>query len=115
MQLAGLVLGLQFLIGAVATGICGGLAGPRAALAAMLGVAIAVVPGLYFAVRAMRLNPDASPRDVVRGFYRGEFGKYALTVFGFGLAVVYLPGQFLPLLLTYMACLAAYWVALVIN
>lgn len=115
MRLVTLVLGLQFLIGGIAMLISVGLVGPHSALAALAGMLIAVVPGLYFAIRAMRQKQAASPREVVKGFYRGEFGKYALTVIGFGIAVIYLPNQFLPLILTYMACLAAYWVALVIN
>ena len=115
LRLAALVLSIQFLVGGIAVVICGGLVGSRSALAALAGALIAIVPGFYFAIRAMRATPDATPKQVVNAFYRGEFGKLVLTVLGFVGAVNLLPEQFLPMILTYMACLAAYWVALAIN
>lgn len=115
LRLAALVLGIQAGIGVLAVVVVAGLAGPRSALAAMAGALIAVVPGFYFAIRALRSTPEATPKQVVNAFYKGEFGKFALTALGFAGAVILLPEQFLPMILTYMACLAAYWLAIALN
>lgn len=52
------------------------------------------------------------PEQIVGTFYQGEIGKLALTALLFGLGVALFAKQFLALILTYIACLLAYWLVL---
>lgn len=82
--------------------------GSVAATAAVYGGLIAIIPTAFFALRVFLRRPDASPRDVVRGVYRGEFGKFVLTVLMFIGGVVWFGDQFLFVLCGYISCIAAY-------
>lgn len=82
--------------------------------AAMFGGLIAIVPTAYMGLRVyLRRNGD-EPKDVLGSFYRGEMGKFALTAVMFFIGVKVFGTQFLPLLVTYMACLVAYPAVLVV-
>lgn len=81
---------------------------PGAAMAALYGGFVAIVPTAYFALRIYLRRPGNEPSDVVGSFYRGEMGKFALTALMFFFGVARFGDHFLPLLCTYVACLAAY-------
>lgn len=115
MRLALAVTTFQVVAGLMSASVFWGLVGPRSGQAALFGMLIAAIPGFYFALRVLRPAPGEAPKTTVRRFYRGEMGKYGLTVVMFLLAVQWFPGQMLSLLLTYMLCLSVYWLALVIN
>ena len=102
-------------IGLGAAVLCWLLIGTQAALAAGFGALIAVVPGLYFALRVLKPRPDASPRQLLAVVYGGEVGKLVLTGGMFVLGVALFSAQFLPLMLTYVACLSLYWLAMLVN
>lgn len=87
----------------------------RSGVAALYGALIAVVPGLYFALQLLWQPDDASPKRMARALYLGEFGKLALTAALFAGGAIWFGPQFVPLLTTYMACLACYWLAMVAN
>ncbi len=108
---AGRVIAVQSIVTTLAALLAWGIAGQGAAFAALWGGLTAILPALYLAWRISRVPPDASPTVVVGTFYRGEIGKYALTAVLFGLGVAWFAQWFLPLLFSFMAAQAGYWVA----
>jgi len=59
-----------------------------------------------------RFKPGTPPALMVRAFYIGEVVKLALTALMFLIAIVYLDVDILIVILTYMAALSIYWLAL---
>lgn len=115
MRLALALLAAQSFVGvsmAAAWAAAGDAAGGAAAL---YGAAIAIVPGFCFALQFLWRSAHASPKRMVRSLYIGEVGKFALTFGLFIGAIVWFADRFLPLLTTYMACLACYWLAMIAN
>ncbi|WP_423896046.1 ATP synthase subunit I [Candidatus Pelagadaptatus aseana] len=51
----------------------------------LIGGLIAVIPHLYFSIYAFRYMGARAARDITRSFYKGELGKYLLTLVGFAL------------------------------
>lgn len=113
-KLAWAVCAVQGLISLTASVIVVFFAEPRAAKAALYGGLVAIVPTAYFALRVYLRRPGKEPRDVVGSFYRGEIGKFALTALLFFGGVKMFGDHFLPLLCTYVACLAAYPVVMLV-
>ncbi len=91
------------------------LAEPCAAAAAMFGVAIALLPTLYFAAKVFSKGPGSAPHDVLRALYTGEAVKLILTAALFVIALRWFAGHFLPLITAYAAALATYWFVLLGN
>lgn len=58
-----------------------------AAYSVLLGGCIAILPNAYLALHAFRYRGARSAHSIVQSFYRGEIGKYCLTLTGF--AVVF--------------------------
>ncbi len=102
----------QIAIAVAAALITGALAGREPAIAAMYGGIVAVVPTIYFARRALTGPGGRMPQEVVGAFYRGEIGKLALTALLFAFGVDMFAKQFLALIVTYVACLSAYWLVM---
>lgn len=97
---------------AVAAGLFGGFWGRPQAVAAAYGGLVALIPTAYFGFRVFAQGAARTPADMMGAVYRGEIGKFALTTLLFGLGVVLFAKQFLPLIVTYAACLLAYWLVL---
>ncbi|MDX1496650.1 MAG: ATP synthase subunit I [Salinisphaeraceae bacterium] len=112
MRIAVRIAVTQMAIGVAAALISFGLAGPQAAKAAMVGACIAVLPGFYFALRVFSARPGTAPQTMVKALYTGEVGKLVLTAALFMLAVLWFKTQMLPVILTYVACLAVNWLTL---
>ncbi len=91
--------------------LTGGLWGRPQAVAALFGGLVAIIPTAWFAFRVFR-REASDARTVVGAFYQGEIGKFALTALLFGLGAKLFAQQFLALLVTYVACLLAYWLVL---
>jgi len=91
--------------------LTGGLWGRPQAIAAVYGGLVALIPTAWFAYRVFGRKAQ-DPRHMVGSFYQGEIGKFALTALLFGLGAVLFAQQFLALMLTYVACLLAYWLVL---
>lgn len=107
------VLGLQ---AGVALGglVLGGLMGGAAtAWAAATGGIISLIATAWFALRVFSGRRRGRPaKAMMRGFYVGEVQKILLTVALFVIAIAWLRLEFLPMFLTYMAGLMAFWLAL---
>lgn len=115
MHLAAVVCGLQLLLGVLLAALFGVLFGARTAAAAMFGAVIAVVPGFYMALHLLPSRPSRGARQQVRSLVLGQLGKVILTVGLFVAAILYFKLDFGPLLITYVACLCCYWLALIIT
>jgi ATP synthase protein I len=88
------------------------LSGAHEAWSAMAGGAIGFLTTGFFALRVFSGGADRPAKDIVRAFYLGESQKILLTVALFAVAIVWLQVDFLPMFLTYMASLAAFWIIL---
>ncbi len=53
------------------------------AVAVVVGGLIAIIPHLYFTVFAFRFMGARATQSIARSFYRGETGKFILTLVGF--------------------------------
>ena len=67
------------------------LSGGPAALSALLGGLVCLLPNAYFAWRAFRFQGARFARDIVKSFYRAEAGKFGLTAALFTLVFVAVP------------------------
>ena len=112
LRLAGKIAVTQLVIGLFSALISYGLDGPQSAKAALFGAFIAVVPGLYFALRVFSARPGSTPQTMVKALYTGEVGKMLLTGALFVLAALWFPTHLLPVISTYGVCLAANWLAM---
>lgn len=82
------------------------------AFAALYGGVVAVLPTIYFARRAFKRQPGQNPAEMAGAVYRGEIGKIVLTALLFALGISVFAKQFPALIVTYVACLFAYWVVI---
>lgn len=82
------------------------------AWSAAAGGAIGFLTTAFFALRVFAGGANRPAKDIVRTFYVGESQKILLTVVLFVVAIVWLQVSFLPMFLTYMASLAAFWIVL---
>lgn len=86
--------------------------GNFAGWSAFAGGGIGFLTTAFFALRVFGRGSARPAKDIVRTFYVGESQKILLTVLLFVVAIVWLELSFLPLFLTYMVSLAAFWIAL---
>jgi len=84
--------------------------GHQAALAALFGGVVAIVPTLYFAAKVYLRANGATAAEVLGAFYRAEVGKLILTALLFWIGALMFGQHFAPLIITCMACLAMNWV-----
>ena len=115
MSLAWAVLGAQITTGLVMAAVFGATSGRASAWAALFGAAVAVVPGFWMALWMLPRRRQVDASKMARAFYWGEFGKLGLTVGLFVAAALFFGPQFFALLSTYVACLACYWLALILT
>ena len=79
------------------------------AIAAMYGGLCAALPMGYFAFQLAR-GSRSSPDEIAGASFRGEIGKFGMTIVLLWLGVMVFTAQFMALLATYAACLMAYWI-----
>jgi len=104
------VVGWQFLA-SVLTGVLGALVnGWKTGEWVFLGGLTAAVPSLLMAARVFGGTLERDPKRFLGRVVLGEAIKFAATVLLFSIAIVVLKAAFLPLILGFMAALAAYWV-----
>lgn len=89
-------------------------AGVDAGLAALWGAACAVLPTLYMALRVFLRRRGDAPREILGAFYQAAAGKFVLAGVCFWIGARGFPAHFLALMLAYLACLMAYWVAVAV-
>lgn len=92
------------------------LSGLPAALSALAGGVIAVLPNAVFALLAFRHRGARAAQRMLADLYRAEAWKFVLTALGFALAFTLLqplaPGW---LFATYIVALSAYWFSPVLG
>lgn len=113
--LARQVFACQSGIGVAAGLIALAASGLPAAVAAFYGAMVAALPMVWMARRAFSAGPEATPQQIVGGFFRGEVGKMGLTAVLFFIGVALFARHFLPLILSYMAAQFAYGAVLMMN
>ena len=106
------VFGGQALVTLVSAATWWFASGTEAALAALAGGGIALIPGLYLAVTVFSVPPDAPPKRVLGAFYRGEAVKFGLTALLFIITLQWFASVFAPVIATYILALLVYWLAL---
>jgi ATP synthase protein I len=116
----GRIIGLQVAISVVIALACLVFYGANAAVSAFLGGAIGFVGSFAYAwkiagpqTRNSSGKDAADPKALMRAHLVGEALKLALTVILFAAVLILYQGvATLPLLLTFIATLVVYWVAL---
>lgn len=87
------------------------LVSKTAALSAFLGGLLCVLPHAYFTSYAFRYMGARSASMIARSFYRGESGKFLLSMVGFAAVFVLVkPLNVLALFLAYIAMLLVQWI-----
>lgn len=105
------VIGLQVLVTALISLALLAIHGTLIAASAFAGGAIGFTTSWVYA-RRMTVRAD-DPRALLRNHFVAELLKLGLTVILLAAVLILFPGvATLPLLLTFMATLAVYWVAL---
>ena len=89
-------------------------AGREAGWAALWGAACALLPSLYMALRVFLRRTGDSPKDILGAFYQAAVGKFVLAGVCFWIGARGFPAHFLALMLAYLACLTAYWIAVAV-
>ena len=83
----------------------------NAAMSALVGGLISIIPNSLFVLMTHRHGGAQSARNIMSSFYLGEVVKILLTATMFAIAIILLPIKIFPLLLTYIACIGAYFLA----
>lgn len=109
------VLLLQLCTAAVAVALAALLGGAHAGISAAAGGGISVLVTAFFAGRVFAPGPGSSAARVARAFFVAEVLKLVLTGALFAAAIVLLQAMFLPLILTYIVTLMAFWLVLPLN
>jgi F0F1-type ATP synthase assembly protein I len=89
--------------------------GHAAALAALFGGFVVVLPTVYFAAKVQLRAGEATAAEVLGAFYRAELGKLILTAFLFWIGALLFGRYFAPLMITAVACLAMNWVIVAVT
>lgn len=106
------LLAAQSLAGVALTLLLSVWLGKTAAVSALVGTVIAIVPNFYLARRLLRRGPGATPSESLRGIYTGELLKIAFTIALFVIAIRLLDVVFLIVVASYLAMVAVNWLAL---
>jgi len=106
------IVGLQLAVTLLAALVATASGGLSAGYSALLGGLTNVVASFYMAKRIFAGGLATGPRAWLARLWLGEIIKFGLTIALFAVAIGVLKAAFLPLILTYMATLAAYWVGL---
>lgn len=88
--------------------------GAAAALAAMFGGFVVILPTLYFAAK-VHLAAGTTAAEVLGTFYRAETAKLVLTGVLFWIGAKWFGQHFAPLIFTSIACLAVNWVMVAVT
>ena len=109
------LLGAQALTAAIAGLVAWIGWGRAAALAALFGGFVVVLPTLYFAAKVYLRAGRATAAEVLGAFYRAEAAKLILTALLFWIGAKWFGQHFAPLILTSIACLAMNWVMVAVT
>jgi ATP synthase protein I len=110
------VVGLQAVVGTLVAALALGFFGRPAALSALYGCAVVMLPAALFAGALRTWLVKLQPAFALFGFAFGELLKISLTVIFLLLAPRLLPGLSWPAMLVgLVATLQVYWVALILR
>lgn len=113
-SLAWALCGAQMFMAAICAAVVWVIWDGMAALAALYGGLVAVVPVAYFATKVALRRGGSGANEVLGAFYRAEVGKLVLTALLFLIGALLFGAHFAPLILTCMACLAMNWLILAV-
>jgi ATP synthase protein I len=108
------ILLIQIIITLVITAACF-FVSLKAAYSAVIGGGISIIATLYFANRVFSVKVGTPATKIANRFYTGEAVKLVLTALLFAISILWLNVSFLPLFLTYMATLLAFWLVLLFS
>ncbi len=108
------LVGIQALTAAIAGLVVWIGWGHAAALAALFGGFVVILPTLYFAAK-VHLAGATTAAEVLGTFYRAEVVKLILTALLFWIGAKWFGQHFAPLILTTIACLAMNWVMVAVT
>lgn len=114
-RLAVSVVAWQVVVAGVSSALFLWLRGGAAALAALFGGAVVVVPTAWFALAVLVRGAWVPPHKVPGVFYRAEVTKFVFMALGFALGASWFGDRFAALILTSAACLAVQWVMLLTS
>ena len=86
-----------------------------AAISALVGGLTSIIPNGALVLVSHRHGGAQSAKKIMSSFYLGEVLKMLLTATMFAVAFILLPVKILPLLVTYILCLSAFFMAGMIN
>ena len=89
--------------------------GAAAALAALFGGFVVILPTLYFAAKVYLGAGGTTAAEVLGTFYRAETAKLVLTALLFWIGAKWFGQHFAALILTTIACLAVNWVMVAVT
>jgi F0F1-type ATP synthase assembly protein I len=102
------------MVTAVSAAIAWVVADAGTAAAAAFGGLIVLLPGLWFARKALIRTVATEPKAMLGAFYKAEFGKLLLTTLLFFIGALWFGKHFAALMLTCIACLAMNWLMLAV-
>lgn len=110
--IAARLLVVQVAVGSISALVWLALGGSRFGLAALAGAACVVLPGAYFAIKAMSHGPGSRPEDMLKALYAGAAVRLVLTAALLFMVVPLFKDALAPLMTTLVATLAVQWFAL---
>lgn len=72
-------------------GAIGGIFDSVLAYSIVVGGLIAIIPQCYLMICAFRYQGARAGKEITKGFYRGESGKFVFTLVGFATTFLFLP------------------------
>ncbi len=89
--------------------------GNKAAFSVLVGGGISILTSLLYGLRVFIGGDGGSAEEVLKRFYRGETQKLLLTGVLFYAVIKWLDVNFLAVMVGFIASLAAFWIALLLN
>ena len=87
------------------------IGGIQTGFSALVGGLISTGTNAYLGRRLIVVQKEA-PQQIITALYKGELVKYLLTAVLFGVAIVLLKAELVPLLSGYVLVLAVFWFVL---
>ncbi|MGL6028481.1 MAG: ATP synthase subunit I [Legionella sp.] len=100
-------LGLTLVI----AGFCAGVYGINAAISAVLGGLVCILPNVLFAFKLFKYQGARAARQIVNSFYKGEALKIFLSIFLFTAVFVFYRVTPLAFFGTYIVIQITHWFA----
>lgn len=102
---------VQLGIALVLSGLYAIAYGANAAVSALLGSLVCIIPNAYFASRLFKYQGARSAKRIVNSFYKGEALKIVISIFLF--TAVFMSFKVTPLafFVSYIMILMTYWFA----